>query len=47
MLCWYSSVLLNPSSEAFETDIQEQLVLITAVVTYSAPVFVVSKGQFW
>lgn len=46
ILCWYSSVLLNPSSEAFETDIQEQLILIT-VVTYLAPVFVLSKGLFW
>lgn len=47
-LCWYSSVLLNPSSfEACETDTQEQMVLISAVVTYSAPVFVVSKGLFW
>lgn len=47
-LCWYSSVLLNPFSfEACETDNQEQMVLITAVVTYSVPLFVVSKALFW
>lgn len=46
-LCWYSSVLLNPSSGTFETVTQEQMVLITAVATYSAPGFVISKGLFW
>lgn len=40
-------MLLNPSLEGFETDIQEQMVLITAVATYSAPGFLVSKGLFW
>lgn len=46
-LYWYSSVLLNPSSEGFETGTQEQMVLITAVATYAAPAFLVSKGLFW